>query len=624
MKKVIIALIAICLALICVIIIKICISDTPDDTVITNTSTPEATTPESTPVGTATPTPTDEPIIPVVTDPPPPLQETIDPDTLSGDEKAAYTWCDKAYEAAKESKSLSKGSDTESINSKWSSVYDVVCNQMTRYYDYYLSGGISYKSFECLMNSYAQIPSASGIAKGYIEVAKSKEQSGSIVDNFVQYVNKGKYMKATMLLKDISNASSIVTIKDLFASNIDAFKQGITAAVTEYMVRYELAEGKSYLEALKGLGVDDHIQTEADRLEAYRKFQDVELVNCNVTTTLENIYTHCLIAYPEINFQSKSTYNWCGVDCLTVSEFVAILNALYEKGYIIVDANLFYDAENDTINTTLKLPKGKKPLLLTFDDVTYDSRKDNRGMIDKLILDEDGYVCTYTKHADGREIISYENEIFPIINAFVREHPDFTFHGSRGTLFFTGFDGICGYRTQSNPVDDNEAQLGLDRQSEIIEAKQVIEALRDEGWTFGSHSYKHSRMSNLSASSFRSDTDRWLEEVGAIVGDTILFCWPYGDHGGGELRKNAEHKYLFDNGFKFFFGCGAKRFYANETDGNGIFSDRKAITGEALHYYSLGYKTYIQEYSYLFDPNSIWDPYRLPYKSNYLPEETAD
>jgi len=542
----------------------------------------------------------------------------IDPTLSSGKVKEASDWCQSAFDAAL------KGTTATApafLDEAWPEIYSVVTGQMQSYFDYYARGGMSDAAFSCLMTSYASLPSAKGLAEGTLLAAEEYLQERDFLSHAKNAAEKGNFMQAALYLAKENKLKTEAS--NLIRAHFAGFKEGITEATTQFMVRYEIAEGKQFLTALQGLGVEEHLKTEAARLEEYRSFQEDNLVSCNVLNTMENIYTHCLIAFPEINFASEKTYRWCGDDCLTVSEFNAILNSLYEKGYIIVDANEFYNAETDSPRTVLKLPKGKKPLLLTFDDVTYDSRKKDRGMVDRLMLDENGAVCTYTKHADGTEVISYENEIFPIIDAFVRLHPDFTFHGARGTLFFTGFDGILGYRTQSEPVDAREAALGLDRQKQIRQAKQVIEAMRKEGWTFGSHSYNHGRMPTYSPERFRKDTDMWLEEVGAIVGETDLFCWPYGGHTAGSvnLRKNDEHKYLFEKGFTFFFGCGSKRYLANEPDDCGIFSDRKAITGEILYYYQMGYKTYLSEYSYLFDPNSIWDPAREPYR--YLPPYDA-
>jgi len=542
----------------------------------------------------------------------------INPDELNAVQQSAYNWCQSAHSAAMKNETLAASSDTKSIENSWSKVYFVISSEMMRYYDDFTDGEMTYTSFECFMKSCTNISSAKGLANGYITLAKSKRVDAEQYAEAKAYVDAGKYMKASMALSKIDKGdfNAAANAKALVAANLENIKAGITEAVTEYMVRYDIADGKKYLEGLRGLGVDSHVDTEAKRLEDYRKFQEDGLVKVNMLETLENIYTHCLIAFPEINFASKSSYSACGPDCLTPYEFKYLLQSLYDKGYIIIDANIAYNEEKDSPNYTIMLPEGKKPLILTFDDVTYDSRKMGRGMVDKLIVDEDGYVCTYTKHKDGTEVVSYDNELFPIINAFVREHPDFTFRGARGTLFFTGFDGICGYRTQSEPVDAAEAALKLDRQSEIAQAKVVIEAMREEGWTFGCHGYNHSNMPKISAASFRKEIDMWREEVGAIVGDTQLFCWPYGAHTNGDvnLRKNAQHKYLFDSGFTFFFGCGSGRYFANELDGYGIFSDRKGVTGNALLYIAAGYKTYVRDYPYLFDTEEIWDPLRRPYK----------
>lgn len=547
----------------------------------------------------------------------PTLEETLDPSALSGEKKIAYTWCEAAYEEALNGKSV-----TDAPAVSWSEAYPVITNQMDRYYRYYLKGGMSMAQFKALMNSFAVIKEGKGIAMGYLDAAAQRTVADPL-EEARGWVEKQNFFKAVLCLAEADDEQKR-EVHTIISENKDEFKSAVTEVVTDFMVRYKIAEGKAFLQSLVGCGLNAHLTSEAKRLEEYRAFQEDNLVACNVANTFENIYTHCLIAFPEINFASERTYRWCGDDCLTVHEFKTILQALYEKDYIIVDANLFYDEANDTFASTLMLPAGKKPLLLTYDDVTYDSRKSGRGMVDKLILDENGRVCTYTKHADGKEVISSDNEIFPIIAAFCREHPDFTFRGAKGTLFFTGFDGICGYRSQSEPVDDAESALRLDRQKEVQSAKVVIEALRDEGFSFGSHSYNHHNMPKYASSSLRRDTTQWLEEVGAIVGETKLFCWPYGAHtqDNVSLRKNDDHKYLFNSGFKFFFGCGALRYLADEPDDCGIFSDRKAITGEALYYYEMGYKTYIREYSYLFDPNSVWDPARLPYR--YLPPYDAE
>ncbi len=591
------------------------------------TGTPESSTPvmppdSSTPPSSESTPPATESTPPPTTEKPEQGYQPIDPEVLSAAQKEAYKWTSAALSSAEKGETLSASDDTKQLAKDWKKVYKVISNEMLRIYDEFTDGKISYGTLECFMKSCSNIANAKGLSEGYLTLAKSKRTDIEQYAEAKKLADKDNYKKATMALSKIdkNDFTAQANAKALINANLDKVKAGVTEAITEYMVRYEIAAGKAYIDALRGYGIDAHLDTEAKRLEDYRKFQEEGLVKVNLRDTLENIYTHCLIAFPEINFETKYTYSACGTDCLTPYEFKFLLQSLYDRGYIIIDANLVYNKEDDCPNYSMMLPEGKKPVIFTFDDVTYDSRKMGRGMIDKLIVDEFGYVCTYTKHKDGQEVISYDNELFPILDAFVREHPDFTFRGARGTLFFTGFDGICGYRTQPEPIDEAEAALKLDRQAEIAGAKVVIEALREEGWNFGSHGLNHSHMAKISPSTFRWEIDTWREEVGAIVGDTGLFCWPYGEwsRGSVNLRNNAEHKYLFDSGFYFMFGCGSARYLANEPDGYGIFSDRKGVTGQALLYIAAEYTSYVRDYSYLFDTEKIWDPLRLPYKDLLL------
>lgn len=604
-------------------------TDTSPDTETAEVQTTETTSPETEPPVTEAPEtepPETEPeteALPPLLPPAPEFPKETEPEldraSLSAQQQTALGICESMYSAAVSGKTPS--ADHSAISGSWSEVYDVVSDEMRRYYVRFKNGDISYGNFTMLMSAFSEIENARGLAEGYIKIAEAKH-SEDIYADAENYAKKGKYMLSAKKIASLArnDRDGITKALELVASDAAKFKKGITEAVTEYMVRYEIEEGKTFLERLRGYGIDDHIDKELARLEKHRAYQEDDLRDVVVAYTLQDIYTHCLIAFPEITFASQATYKTCGTDCITPSELTFLLQSLYDKGYVIVDPDYLYNAEEDTVYRTVKLPRGKKPLVLTFDDVTYDSRKMGRGMVDKLILDEDGYVCTYTKHANGKEVISYENEIFPIIDAFVRKHPDFSFRGARGTLFFTGFDGICGYRTQSEPVDDREAALGLDRQDEISKAMLIIEALREEGWTFGCHGYNHRHMPTLTEEQFKWEIDAWREEVGAIVGDTGLFCWPYGDHGYGDLRKGDLHKYMFDRGFYFYFGTGAGTYYADELDELGIFSDRKGVTGQVLVYIAADYGVYAKNYTPLFDKDKIWDPLRAKYKDWLLEE----
>ena len=38
-------------------------------------------------------------------------------------------------------------------------------------------------------------------------------------------------------------------------------------------------------------------------------------------------------------------------------------------------------------------------------------------------------------------------DLVPLLDAFVEAHPDFSYHGRKGVLAMTGYEGVLGYRT---------------------------------------------------------------------------------------------------------------------------------------------------------------------------------
>ena len=148
-----------------------------------------------------------------------------------------------------------------------------------------------------------------------------------------------------------------------------------------------------------------------------------------------HIFTHCLIAYPELKDGSgKMRYD---TDCINVTEFKNLLNELYANGYSLVDIyDIFQEDGNGTLTMkeAVEVPVGRKPVVFSIDDVVYDYDKRGNGMVDLLTLDEEGNLVSGTYLADGTIDYSYDREVFPILESFIAEHPDFSSHGARLTL----------------------------------------------------------------------------------------------------------------------------------------------------------------------------------------------
>ena len=50
------------------------------------------------------------------------------------------------------------------------------------------------------------------------------------------------------------------------------------------------------------------------------------------------------------------------------------------------------------------------------------------------------------KEDDGSISVG-DYDMVPLIDRFVEEHPDFSYHGHKGIIALTGYNGILGYRT---------------------------------------------------------------------------------------------------------------------------------------------------------------------------------
>ena len=310
---------------------------------------------------------------------------------------------------------------------------------------------------------------------------------------------------------------------------------------------------------------------------------------------VEHLFTHCLIAHPDVAFAPGNEYGrHLDEDCLTPGEFRKILSALREDGYALVDVRSTFRTEGDKAERIpFSFPADKKPLILSFDDVVYATANRGKGMADKLVLTDSGEIAAYTKNRNPQ---THREEFLPILEDFIAEHPDFSFRGARGILFLTGFDGILGYRTQRDSPD---------RTAECERAKKVVSALRERGWVFGSHSYAHGHMNGYSEEKMRSDARKWKDEVEPLVGKTCLYAYPYGEWTLGENCSDKRQQCLINAGFRVFFGVGNKPFYTRmPLGGNGekvLFQDRCAMDGISLRAHHL---------DRFFAPESVYETIR--------------
>ena len=326
---------------------------------------------------------------------------------------------------------------------------------------------------------------------------------------------------------------------------------------------------------------------------------------------VEHLFFHPLIAYPELAFDGDAQEKGLDDYMVTVDEFNKILDSCYANDYVLVDIGSVWSetaGEDGTpvmVRNTLYLPEGKKPLILSYDDTNYYPYMLENGFTYKLILDEDGRVTSWGLNPQGEEVVSRELDAIPALDKFVEEHPDFSPFGAKASLSLTGYEGILGYRTQTDGTVEWTDELEAARQAEREAVKPIIAELKRTGWTFGSHTWGHVNLAKKSLSVIQEDTEKWLDEVGSLVGETPILYYPHGARpdGGDWTQTGPIFQYLQEKGFRVFCSVGTESFSYIKKDICAVICDRLHPDGLTLRY---SRKRYLQFY----DAKDILDPVR--------------
>ena len=316
---------------------------------------------------------------------------------------------------------------------------------------------------------------------------------------------------------------------------------------------------------------------------------------------VEHLFFHPIIAYPKYAFHESgaSQAQRYGLDdwMVTVDEYNKILQAVYDKGYILVAMEDVWSeytneaGEQRMQRNTLMLPEGKKPLVISFDDVNYYPYMLEEGFTSKLVVGDDGEIwaeCTdpYT----GEVFLTKELDATPLLDTFVYEHPDFSLNGAKAIFSLTGYQGILGYRTQDDRdiAKDSPERPAFEqyRAAEIEAVKPVIERLKETGWTFGSHTWGHIRLADKPLQTVINDTERWADEVGSLVGPTQILFYPHGGRpDGDDWHKTGERfRYLQSQGFRVFASVGTSSFSYIKDDISAVICDRLHPDGTTLRH----------------------------------------
>lgn len=329
-----------------------------------------------------------------------------------------------------------------------------------------------------------------------------------------------------------------------------------------------------------------------------------------------HIFYHSLIVDTSKAFDGDYKTDGYNQVMTTMDEFNKITQKMYDKGYVMVN---LYDLagldENGNMKAkTIYLPKGKIPFVLSQDDVCYYHSQDGDGIATKLVIDEEGKVRNEYVQDDGSTVIG-DYDVVPLIDRFVEEHPDFAYHGHKGIVALTGYNGILGYRTdisyQTRPDDLNddkkawlEEHPDFNLETERAGAKQVADAMKAEGWTFASHTWGHKNMSTISMERLITDTENFKENVDPLIGgtDIIIFAFGADINTGGEYTGDEKFDYLKSQGYDYYCNVDSNRYFVQITD-QYFRMGRRNVDGYRMYYNP-------DLLSDLFDASLVFDPSR--------------
>ena len=382
--------------------------------------------------------------------------------------------------------------------------------------------------------------------------------------------------------------------------------QDLLAKAAEQVTQYDYDGAIATLDSFQTDDTDVQSEITAKRAEYLNA--KASLQEWKDYSTIPNLSFHILIQDPVRAFADSENGGMYNRNFVTTEEFEKILNQLYNNGYVLVDFNSFVSSNVDLTGSanfaynTLWLPANKKPVMLTETMVNYfeymvDGNKDGEpdaagaGFANKLVLQNGEIKAAYVDGSGQSNVGDYD--FVPILEKFIAEHPDFSYKGARATLAVTGSQGVFGYRTDTSYVSSRGQEF---YDSQVTQAKEVVQALRDKGYTIACFSYSNKDYRQISVNEIRTDIQNFTNQAIPVLGtvDTIVFAraTDIDDYNGNKFTV------LYEQGYRYFVGQGSEP----KTDINitYVHQNRLMVTGNAMAWHS-------NMFSDMFDCNVVLD-----------------
>jgi len=334
---------------------------------------------------------------------------------------------------------------------------------------------------------------------------------------------------------------------------------------------------------------------------------------------ITHVFFHTLICDTSKAFDGDSKEAGYNQVMTTIDEFNSIIQQMYNRGYVMVSLHdmCSFDDDGNVTKKEIYLPAGKIPFVLSQDDVSYYHYMDGDGFAQKLIVADDGTVRNTYIEDDGSISIG-DYDMVPLIDRFVEQHPDFSYHGHKGIIALTGYEGVLGYRTDEVYQTREESRLteyqrayleenpDFDYEAEVAEATAVADAMKAEGWEFASHTWGHINPRAYGLSAVQQDTERWLNYVAPVVGDTDVLIFAFGadiEDWHPYTMSNEYFAYLKGQGFNIYCNVDGSVKYWVQFGDDYMRQGRRNLDGYRMYYNP----ELVED---LFDVDMAWDDSR--------------
>ena len=399
-------------------------------------------------------------------------------------------------------------------------------------------------------------------------------------------------------------------------------------ALTEALADAEkLAAMYDYDGAIGLLNQDAAIAAAPEAQQAVAQYEQVKttLVRQDIMS-IPHVFFHILVVDTKNAFdKSKWGKQADGYNSLmtTIPEFKKMLDQFYNDGFVLVGLHDMAEMQQQPdgsmkmVEKDILLPEGKKALVMSEDDVCYYEYMEGAGFASRMVVGEDGRpTCVYTDSSGTEQTGAFD--LVPILDEFIDAHPDFSYQGAKAILAFTGYNGILGYRTDetydpNSPNYDSTKTANPNIEADRETARQVVKALKDDGYELASHSWGHRDMGAISLEHMKKDTDRWDKNVNQelLNGECDILIYPKGADVGdwhAYTHDNAKFDYLWNKGFRYFCNVDAAHPHWVQKGADSLRQGRRPLDGLALWNDIANGKNRLSD---LFpDVSAIFDPSR--------------